>query len=115
MAGPVQGVGADVGLHVLASSLHDETDDDEDKHENETLDTAPDVNDLGQGQGTAAAENGSDNADAGQETVLVEAGCDVGVEGALNGDEQGVNEGNQVKPGQLVLAGCKTKGFAEPV
>lgn len=99
VAGPVKSVGADVRLHVLACGLHDETDEDEGEHGDEALDAAPDVDDLGEGETRAAADDGGDDADGGEEAVLAELGRDVGAQGALDGEGEHVDERDEVEPG----------------
>lgn len=97
VTGPVHGVGGDVRLHVAGDGLHDEGDDVDEQHEEETLDATEDVDNLGEGQREAAAEDGGNDVGAGEEAVLAELGRDVRVERALHRVGDGVDERHQVQ------------------
>ena len=98
VANPINGVGSSVGLDVLAGGLHDAADDVEDEESDEARVAAPNVDDLSDGELAGAAEDGGDDADGGEEAVLAELGGDVGVEVALDRDEEHVAEGDEVQP-----------------
>lgn len=85
MANPVEGVGCGVGGDVLADGFHDEAERHDEEHEEEPLDSAPDVDDFGDGEGGYAASDGGYDSCGAEETVGVECGgnvgCEVGVDG----------------------------------
>lgn len=62
MANPVKSVRSGVHFDVLAGGLHDHADDDEENHGAKAPDSSPDVNDLCDGKGADAAEDGGDDA-----------------------------------------------------
>ena len=99
VANPVEGVGGGVHLDVDAGGLHDHAEDDEEDHGAKTLDTAPDVDDLGNGQlGDAAQDRGHD-AGGGEQAVLRKGRGDVGNQVALNTTKERVDEAQEVEPG----------------
>lgn len=106
MADPVEGVGGGIGLDVAAEGLHEHADGDEAHHAEEALDAAPDVDDFGDGQGRAAAEEGGDDADGAEEAVAGEFRGDVGVEVGLGADDEHVDDGDNVESGIGLINGC---------
>lgn len=100
VADPVDGVGSGVHLDVDTRSLHDHTEDDEEKHEQETFDTAPDVDQLGDEQVADTAKDGSHDAGGTQKSMLRKGACNVRDKGALNGLEKTVDEADEIKAGK---------------
>ncbi len=80
MSDPVERVRGRVHLDCGAGGLHDQADKDQDQHEQEALDSAPDVDDLGQGEFRRAAQDHRDDADDGEQAVFAERGGDVRVQ-----------------------------------
>ena len=70
MAYPVESLGSCICLDVLASGLHYHTEGDEEYHESEAVHSAPDVDDLGDGELGDAAQNRGNDAGGGEEAVL---------------------------------------------
>lgn len=101
MADPVKRVSGGVHLDVLAGGLHDHADDNEEHHGAKAPDTTPDVNDLCDGQGADATEDGGDDARGRDEAVLGEGGCYVGDEVGLDGLEETVDKGDEPDAGQV--------------
>lgn len=53
----------------MTGSLHDEGDGNDEKHCEETFNTAPDINDLGQSECGASSENTRNDTNTGEKTV----------------------------------------------
>lgn len=92
VADPEERVGGGVRLDVAARGLHDHAEDDEEEHGEETLDAAPDIDDLGNGRAGHAVHDGGDDGSRREEAVLVEGGDDIGYQVALHGLEEGFDE-----------------------
>lgn len=82
-----------VSFDVLAEGFEDHADDDEQDHQQEAFAAAADVDDFGDGELADAGDDGAEDGCDGQEAVLVERGCYVGYEAAVDGLEEGVDEG----------------------
>ena len=73
MAGPVQHVGGDISLHVLASCLHDHADEGEKQHEREPFYTSPNIDSLSSSEGYAPSQSSRHNTPNGKQSMLVES------------------------------------------
>ena len=74
---PVENLGGGIGLHVLAGGHHDEADGHERDHDGETLGSAPDIQNLGEGKLEKSSDNVGHDVGSGSKRVLVEAAGDV--------------------------------------
>jgi hypothetical protein len=61
-----------IHLHTGTRSLHDQPDNDDEEHEQESLHTTPNIDNLGQGELGGTAQNGRNNADNWKETMTLE-------------------------------------------
>lgn len=104
MADPVESVSGGVRLDVFADCFENHADDDEEDHQQEAFAATANVDDLGDGEFADACYDGAEDGGHGEEAVLVERGCDVGYEAAVDGLEEGVDEGDEV---ESVKVGCK--------
>lgn len=94
---PVEDVGGNVGLDVFASRLHDHADDADNQHDEEALDTAPKVNDLGEREGRARSNDAGENAADVEETVGAERRGDVRVKSGVDGVLENVHKRNEIQ------------------
>lgn len=106
MADPVKGLTSNVGLDVLTSGLHEDTDKDEDDHVDITFAAPADVDDLGNGQLTGPGSNAADDADDRQQTVLAKRRGDVGFETRGNRLKESIDEDDQIQAGSLSASEC---------
>jgi hypothetical protein len=74
---PVEYLCGGVGLHVLACGHHDEADGHERDHDSETLRSAPDVENLGEGKLEETSDNVGHDVGSGSERMLVEAASNI--------------------------------------
>ena len=70
MTNPVKHVRSCVHLNINAGGLHNHADDDKEHHEDEALDAAPDVDDLGNGEVGDAADDARNDGGCGEERML---------------------------------------------
>lgn len=98
VADPVDGGSRSVHLDAVAGGHENHTDNDEKDHEDEALDTTPDVDDLGNGKLADTTDKGRNDAGRRQKTVLGECRGDIGSERALDGQEERVDEADKVEP-----------------
>lgn len=57
MTSPIESMGGEVGLNVLADGFHDHADNDNEQHEQETSNSTPDIHDFGKREPRTATEN----------------------------------------------------------
>ena len=69
MASPVENMTSHICLHVMASSLHSHTSDDEDQHDEKALNTAKNIDDFGNEKRDTATQCGRHYARNGQQSV----------------------------------------------
>lgn len=93
LADPVERMTRCVGLDVLAEGFEDHADDDEQDHQQEAFAAAADVDGFGYGELADAGDDGAEDGGYGEQAVLVEGGDYVGYETAVDGVEEGVDEG----------------------
>ena len=72
VADPVERVAGSISVHVLADGLENVAEEVDGEQHDETLDTTPDVDDLGDGETAGGADDGGDDVDRRGEAVLVE-------------------------------------------
>lgn len=111
MACPVQNVSSHVLLHALSGCLEDHADHANDEGESEAFDSAPEIKNLGQGQGRTSTDGGGHDAADVHESVGVERGCDVRVESVVQGVLDNVDEGDEPQAeGSLVFRALHGRG-----
>ena len=79
VAGPVQRMGSKVSLDIFADSLHNHAHNDNQEHKKEAGDTAPNIDNLSNGESCATAKNRRDDTDTGEKTMAVERRRNIGV------------------------------------
>lgn len=84
MPNPVDCVGRRVHLNALTSCFENGSEYDQEKHEEETFHTAPDVHELRNEEVASPACDCSNNADYGCKAVLLKSRGDVWVQVRLN-------------------------------
>lgn len=94
---PVDGVAGSVCLDVLAESLHDSTDNDEQQHDEEALDTTPNIDNLADEEVTHASDDRCDNAGDAKQAVVLERRRDIGDQVGLYGLEELLYKRNNVE------------------
>lgn len=97
MSDPVERVAGGVCFYVLADRFEDHAYDDEEDHEQEAFAAAANVDDLCDCELANSGYDGAEDGCDGEETVLVEGGCDVWDQTAVNGLEESVDEGDEVQ------------------
>ena len=84
---PVDSVCGCISLDVVACRFHDRSHDDKQQHAEETLDTAPDIENLGDEEVANTTRDRSNDADDRCQSVLAERRSNVWVEVGLYGGE----------------------------
>jgi len=72
VADPVERVAGSISVHVLADGLENVAEEVDGEQHDETLDTTPNVDDLGDGETAGGADDGGDDVDRRGEAMLVE-------------------------------------------
>ena len=96
MTGPVKNVATDIRLNICADSLDDHTEDTDQEHHAETLDTAPEIDDFRHGKRNAATKCCRDNGAHGEQAVGPEIRCNVWVETRVDVVLQQVHKVDQI-------------------
>ena len=98
MANPVDGVCSGIHLNIYACSFHDHTNDNEQQHDEESLASAPNIDDLSNSQIAYTSQNCGDDTGSSQQSMLRKGRSDIGYQITLHGLEESIDEGYEVEP-----------------
>ena len=99
VAGPVQDMSRDVGLDVLADGLHDNTHHSQDEHEDEALNTSPDIDDLCGCERNASSQGGGHDVANSKQSMATERRGNVGIQRRVDVVLEHVHEVDEPQPG----------------
>jgi hypothetical protein len=108
-ANPIEDLSSGVGLHIVASRHHDQTNDRTGNHEHEALQTAEDVHELGDRQFDDAGDETRDDAGRRCERVFLEVArderqCSAGNLLSQTVDEEDDEDSSVVVSGKIIEA-----------
>jgi len=92
LTNPVNRVGRSVCLDVVAGRLHYSSNDNQEQHEKEPLNTTPNIENFSDEEVANTTCDGGDNAHNSGKAMLAKIGRNVGIQIGLDGGQQGLDE-----------------------